>query len=68
MTMAKGQTYGCQNRDSGCEVEVIKSSSESNSNPRCSCGAEMKKPFKEVVLRRLNPDAEVLVSFKRNPS
>ena len=68
MLMAEGQVYRCQNRDCGSEVEVIKSSSQSHSNPRCSCGAEMKKPFKEAVLRRLNPGVQVLASFERDSS
>jgi hypothetical protein len=64
--MAEDQVYRCQNRDCGCEVRVIKPSIESNSNPRCSCSAEMKKPYKEPVLRRLNPDVEVFSSFEHN--
>jgi len=43
MSMTEGQVYRCQNRDCGSEVKVIKPSIESNSNPRCSCGTEMKK-------------------------
>ena len=66
MSMAEGQVYRCQNRDCGCEVRVIKPSIESNSNPRCSCGAEMKKPYNKPVLRALNSDIEVLASSKTN--
>jgi hypothetical protein len=62
--MAEGQVYRCQNRDCGCEVRVIKPSIESNSNPRCSCGAEMKKPYNKPVLQALNSDIEVLASSK----
>lgn len=54
--MDEGQVYRCQNRRCGCEIKVIKSSVESNSNPRCSCGAEMKKPWSKPVLRKLEPD------------
>ncbi len=66
MSMIEGQVYRCQNRDCGCEVRVIKPSIESNSNPRCSCGAEMKKPYKTPVLRTLDPDSEILAHFKTN--
>jgi hypothetical protein len=67
MSMAEGQVYRCQNRNCGCEVRVIKPSTESSSNPRCSCNSEMKKPYKDPpVLRCLNADVEVLASFERN--
>ena len=66
MSMAEVQAYRCQNRDCGCEVRVIKPSIESNSNPRCSCGAEMKKPYNKPVLQALNSDIEVLASSKTN--
>ncbi len=66
MSMAEVQAYRCQNRDCGCEVRVIKPSIESKSNPRCSCGAEMKKPYNKPVLRALNSDIEVLASSKTN--
>ncbi len=64
MLMIEGQVYRCQNRDCGCEIKVIKPSIESNSNPRCSCGAEMKKPYNKPVFRELDPDIEVRASFK----
>ncbi len=64
--MTEGQVYRCQNRDCGCEVKVIKPSIESNSNPRCSCGAVMKKPYKEPVLRTLNSDIEILARSQAN--
>lgn len=66
MLMTEGQIYRCQNRDCRCEVKVIKPSIESIANPRCFCGAEMKKPYEKPVLRTLSPDVEVLASFKRN--
>ncbi len=66
MLMTEGKVYRCQNRDCGCEIKVIKPSIESNSNPRCCCGAEMKKPYSKPVLRTLDPDFEVLARFKTN--
>lgn len=59
MVMTEGQVFRCQNRDCRCEVIVIKPSIESTSNPRCSCGAEMKKPYSKPGLRALNSDIEV---------
>jgi hypothetical protein len=66
MSMTEGHIYRCQNRDCGCEVNVIKPSIESTSNPRCSCGAEMKKPYEKPVVRMLKPNVEVLASLKSN--
>ena len=66
MHMTEGHVYRCQNRDCGCEVKVIKPSIESTSNPRCSCGAEMKKPYERPVARPLNPGVELLASFRIN--
>lgn len=44
--MRKGQRYHCQNPECGSEIEVTKESAvEGASNPRCACGAEMKKAY-----------------------
>jgi hypothetical protein len=58
MSMAEGQIYRCQNRECGCEIRVTKASSNTNSNPRCCCGAEMKKPYTRPVLRSLQSKTE----------
>ena len=42
--MTEGQVYRCQNRNYGCEIKIIKPSTESNSNARCSSGAESETP------------------------
>jgi hypothetical protein len=46
------QVYRCQNRD--CRFEFVvttKTSGETKkANPRCFCGAEMKKPYSPPVL------------------
>jgi hypothetical protein len=39
--MRVGQHYR-EDQDCRCEIEVTKTSKEAASNPRCSCGAEMK--------------------------
>jgi hypothetical protein len=64
MHMTEGQIYRCLNRDCGCEIKVIRSSIESNANPRCCCGAEMKKPYKKPALRMLNSDVDALFGSK----
>lgn len=53
MTMIAGQRYDCLNPDCRCEIQVIKNSMEANSNPRCCCGAEMKKPYKRPTVTTL---------------
>ncbi len=60
--MTEGQIYRCQNRDCGCEIKVMKSSIDSNSRPRCCCGAEMKKPYKKPVFRTLNSDIDFVLA------
>jgi hypothetical protein len=51
----KGQRFVCQNPECDCELEVTKAPLiESPIGPRCSCGAEMKKPYiKPSVTTRL---------------
>jgi hypothetical protein len=53
------QVYRCQNRACGCEIVVTKMQLETRANPRCFCGAEMKKPYSPPVLRTLDPDDEL---------
>jgi hypothetical protein len=44
--MRKGQRFHCQNAQCGCQMEVIKESATNDtSNPRCGCGAAMKKAY-----------------------
>lgn len=59
MLMRQGQTYKCLNRSCNCEVVVTKASVEGRANPRCCCGAEMKKPYVPPTIRELS--SEVLV-------
>jgi hypothetical protein len=65
MLMIEGQIYRCQNRSCNCEVVVTKPSAEGSSNPRCSCGAEMKKPYKRPAIRELTSDALVAHQFNK---
>jgi hypothetical protein len=44
--MTKGQRFHCLNAECGCEVEIIKDSTATDtSNLRCGCGAVMKKTY-----------------------
>jgi len=50
--MAKGQIYKCPNPDCFCEVTVFIQPAN-DKKPRCSCGAEMKKPYTKPALTEL---------------
>jgi hypothetical protein len=56
MSMIGGEIYRCQNRVCGCEWKVTSSSMEGGQNPRCCCGAEMKKSYTAPVFRELTSD------------
>jgi hypothetical protein len=64
-TMLRGQVYRCQNMQCRSEIEVRKASIEGPSNPRCCCGAEMKKHYTEPTLRELDKDAGVVAESGR---
>jgi hypothetical protein len=64
MILQEGQVYHCQNPKCGAEILVRKDSIEGRSNPRCCCGAEMKKPYATPKLRRLEPTQELVDLFK----
>ena len=54
MTTRKGQQYRCQHPNCRDEIEVTKSSREEEPNPRCQCGATMKKVYSRPVFRELS--------------
>ena len=61
MTMRVGQKFRCQNLHCRSEVVVVEASLESDRNPRCCCGGEMKKPYRKPTFvkqsfRRLEID------------
>jgi hypothetical protein len=66
MFMTEGQIFRCQDRHCGCEIRVVKASTEAKSNPRCCCGSEMKKPYTKPALRILNSNIESFASLKSN--
>jgi hypothetical protein len=44
--LQKGERWRCQNRACASEILILQPSQlESGSNPRCSCGSAMKKPY-----------------------
>jgi len=49
MQMKENDMLRCQNRNCGCEVRVMKGSSDGSSNPLCCCGTKMKKPYAAPV-------------------
>lgn len=55
--MKTGQRFICQNRNCRAEILVVKDCTEGRANPRCSCGAEMKKHYVKPGLRELDKDA-----------
>ena len=63
MILLKAQIYRCQNQLCRAEVQVTKDSIEGDENPRCCCGAEMKKLWSTPVLRRLQPTPELMGLF-----
>jgi hypothetical protein len=45
---------------------VIKTPVETKTNPRCFCGAEMKKPYSPPVFRELEPDDELVSRLEKD--
>jgi hypothetical protein len=54
MRMRSEDRWHCTNPACGCEVLVEPSGSEDAKNPRCSCGAAMKKRYVSPVLTYLD--------------
>jgi len=65
MTMNVRQRYCCQNPDYRCEIEVTKTSTEAESNPRCCCGAEMKKPYEEPTFKTWDTHPEFHADIRK---
>jgi hypothetical protein len=64
MIMDVRQRYRCQNPDCRCEIEVTKTSTEAACNPRCCCGAEMKKLYKEPTFKTWDTRPEFLADIR----
>jgi hypothetical protein len=65
MILQKGQVFRCQNKQCSAEMQITKDSIEGESNPKCCCGAEMKKAWTTPLLTRLEETPELLDLFKR---
>ena len=54
MRMKTEDRWHCTNSACGCEVRVERGGTVEGENPRCSCGAAMKKKYAPPVLRHLD--------------
>ena len=54
MRMKSEERWHCTNPACGCEIFVECGGSEDSKNPRCSCGAGMKKRYVSPVLSYLD--------------
>jgi hypothetical protein len=61
--MRKGDVFRCQNPECRAEIEVRRDSVEGPLNPRCCCGAEMKKRYAKPVLTVLDKDKAGLAAL-----
>lgn len=53
MNMKAGEQWNCSNPACGCEIVVQHSSVREGGNPRCVCGAPLKKKYAEPRLSYL---------------
>jgi hypothetical protein len=59
LQIQKGERWRCQNRECGGEILVtISSRARGGSNPRCSCGEAMKKPYVRPTLSAFESEKE----------
>ena len=54
MVMLSGERWHCTNPDCNCEVLVESPGRIQGRNPRCACGAIMKKPYASPHLHYLD--------------
>lgn len=54
MIMHPGERWHCSNASCRCTVLVEAGTPQEGENPRCSCGAVMKKEFKSPVFSYLD--------------
>jgi hypothetical protein len=45
LSARKGQRFHCQNPDCDCEIQITHEPAVTITNPRCVCGAEMKRRY-----------------------
>ena len=69
MVMKSGDRWRCINRNCQCEVLVESGGRVEGANPRCVCGAPMKKAYASPALRYLqflHPDAELVANSRKD--
>lgn len=54
MRMKSGDRWHCTNPACGCQILVENGASAEGENPRCACGAAMKKKYASPVLTYLD--------------
>src|ERR1700686_1247922 len=65
----EGQRWRCLNQECRSEILVSTSSlAQGGSNPRCSCGEIMKKPYFQPELYKFESKMEAHRSFEESPS
>jgi hypothetical protein len=62
--MNERQTYRCDSCN--CEAKFIRSSADDRTNPRCKCGAQMKKFYSKPAVRRMSAEIETIAVAKTN--
>ena len=62
MIMTEGQVFRCQS--CACEIKVIRPSEVARANPKCGCGAPMKKAYRKPAVRKLNSAIDVFTLLK----
>jgi len=65
--MSEGRIYRCQNPVCRQEIRLRTVSVELKANPRCPCGAEMKKLYKRPALGTQNLKVDVAVPRRFSP-
>jgi hypothetical protein len=59
LQIQKGERWRCQNWECRGEILVtISSGTQGGSNPRCSCGEAMKKPYVQPTLTTFESEKE----------
>jgi predicted nucleic acid-binding Zn ribbon protein len=62
--MIEGQIYKCE--ECACEIKVIRSSEKIRANPRCGCGAQMKRPYKKPSVQKVTSSIATFATAKTN--
>jgi len=59
LRMKQGEHWHCMDPECGCEIIVsVGANSRGHTNPKCSCGAPMKKLYRSPVVRIVDNEEE----------